>query len=125
MARRKKQDEEQSPENVNQNSDDTFGLPEIEYKPLNREEAPATPADSYTQSTSQTETPMEREEVEQTEYNSNAYYTNDEDEQGSPWPKILGIILVLILAGGAVWYFAMYRPKQLAAAAEKARIEQE
>jgi hypothetical protein len=129
MARRKKQDENSSSENTNQN-DDTFGLPEIEYQPLNREETPktTTTTETYYQSTSNTtETPkeMEQEEVRQEQqYSSNEYYDND-DESGSPWPKILGIALILLLAGGAVWYFAMYRPKQLAAATEKARLEQE
>ncbi|HEY0743091.1 MAG TPA: SPOR domain-containing protein [Chryseosolibacter sp.] len=128
MARRKKQDENASPENQNQN-DDTFGLPEIEYQPLNREETPksTTTTEAYYQSTSHTtETPkeMEQEEVRKEQYSSNEYYDND-DEGGSPWPKILGIAAILLLAGAAVWYFAMYRPKQLAAEAEKARLEQE
>jgi hypothetical protein len=130
MARRKKPDENASPDNTNQN-DDTFGLPEIEYQPLNREETPQTTTttkETYYQSTSNTtETPkeMEQEEVRQEQqYSSNEYYDND-DEGGSPWPKILGIAAILLLAGAAVWYFAMYRPKQLAADAEKARQEQE
>ncbi|HEY0653713.1 MAG TPA: SPOR domain-containing protein [Chryseosolibacter sp.] len=128
MARRKKQDENSSSDNTNQN-DDTFGLPEIEYQPLNREETTnsTTTTETYYQSTSNTtETPkeMEKEEVRQEQYSSNEYYDNDEDG-GSPWPKILSIALILILAGAAVWYFAMYRPKQLAAEQEKARQEQE
>lgn len=128
MARRKKQDENSSSENTNQN-DDTFGLPEIEYQPLNREETQETTTtkETYYQSTSNTtETPkeMEQEEVRQEQqYSSNEYYSDDEG--GSPWPKILGIAAILLLAGAAVWYFAMYRPKQLAAEAEKARIEKE
>lgn len=130
MARRKKQDEDQSSENVNsnQNNDDTFGLPEIEYQPLNREETPKTSTtESYSQPTSnETQTPREMEnEVQNNEYNPNAYYTNDEDEAGSPWPKILGVLLLLAIAGGAFWYFGVYRPKQAEALAEKARIEQE
>lgn len=128
MARRKKQDENSSSDNTNQN-DDTFGLPEIEYQPLNREETPSstTTTETYYQSTSNTtETPkeMEKEEVRQEQYSSNEYYDND-DDGGSPWPKILGIGLIVILAGAAIWYFAMYRPKQVAAAEEKARQEQE
>jgi hypothetical protein len=128
MARRKKQDEDLSSENSNQN-DDTFGLPEIEYQPLNREEIKTTTTETYYQSTSNTpETPkeMEQEEVrEEQQYSSNQYYDND-DDGGSPWPKILGIAAILLLAGAAVWYFAMYRPKQLAAEqAEKTRLEQE
>jgi hypothetical protein len=39
MARRKKQNEdEQNNDNINNESDDTFGLPEVEYEPLKRDE---------------------------------------------------------------------------------------
>ena len=117
MARRKKQDEEQSQENVTTNSDDTFGLPEIEYQPLQREEAPTTSESSESTSASEeTSTPreMEQEEVQQEyTYNPNAYYENDEDN--SPWPRILGIGAILLLVGAGVWYFGFYRPQQLAA----------
>jgi hypothetical protein len=37
MARKKKQTNEPPPENLD-NTDDTFGLPEVEYQPLNRGE---------------------------------------------------------------------------------------
>lgn len=123
MARRKKQDEDESQDNLN-NSDDTFGLPEIEYEPLNREESPKTEAASASEPTSenqQTYTEMDREEVQQNEYNT--YY--NEDESNSPWPKILGIAALLLITAAAVWYFALYRPKEMKAAAEKARQEQE
>ena len=122
MARRKKQDEDPSQENVNSNSDETFGLPEIEYQPLQREESPKTDPESTSSATSyETEThkEMEREEVPQ---NESTYYDND-DEGNSPWPRILGIGAILLVAAAAIWYFAMYRPKQLAAK-EKLRMEQ-
>jgi hypothetical protein len=125
MARRKKQDEDPSQENVNNTGDDTFGLPEIEYQPLQREESPQT-SESPSQPTSQetsTPTEMEREEIQQNEYNPNAYYEND-DDNNSPWPKILGIAAILLVIGAGVWYFGVYRPKQLAAA-EKVKLEQE
>ena len=38
MARRKNENEDQPQENFD-NADDTFGLPEIEYEPLRRESA--------------------------------------------------------------------------------------
>lgn len=126
MARRKKQDEGQSPENVNdsvnQNSDDTFGLPEIEYRPLNREQAPEPTAEPSTASSyNQNYKEMEREEVQQNEYNQNTYY--DDDDGGSPWPKILGVLAVLIIIGGGIWYFGFERPKKMDE--EKARLERE
>src|SRR3954467_15445007 len=98
MARRKKQDEAPSQENVN-NSDETFGLPEIEYQPLEREESTTTTTTTTSTSEStyehiQTPKEMEREEV-QNEYNT-TYYDNDDDDGGSPWPKILGIGALLL-----------------------------
>lgn len=127
MARKKKQDEDPSQENENldNNSDDTFGLPEIEYEPLQREEPRETideSASAPTSETQQTYTEMEREEVPPNEYNT---YYNDDDERNSPWPKILGIAAFLLVTAAAVWYFALYRPKEMKAAAEKARLEQE
>ena len=78
MARRKKTDDE--PDDINEQhagNDDTFGLPEIEYEPINRENpppeedvkasapAPAEPIHQkaeYTEEQPVTNTPMEREE---------------------------------------------------------------
>jgi hypothetical protein len=133
MARRKKTDDE-ADENADPNtgSDDTFGLPEIEYEPINREtpvnevpaeEAPAeTRQPEYTEEQPITHTTMERDEVRQTEYNS-AYY-DDEDERNSPWPKILGIVALLLIIGAAGWYFGMYKPNQDNIAREKAQQDE-
>lgn len=126
MARRKKLNEDQpSPENK-ENADDTFGLPEIEYEPLKREETPQTepvsePA-SYVEEERVVEeenTVYEHEEV-QREYRPSY---EEEEETSSPWPKIIGILVVLLLVGaGAYWFFGVYRPGK--AAEEKARQEQ-
>lgn len=133
MARRKKTDD-QADENADQNTgnDDTFGLPEIEYEPINREtsahDVPAeqpqaeTTAPEYKEEQPITRTTMERDEVRQTEYNSTYY--EEEDEGNSPWPKILGIAALLVIIGAAAWYFGMYKPKQDAAAREKAQQEE-
>jgi hypothetical protein len=121
MARKRNQDEESS-EDVNKN-DDTFGLPEIEYKPLDREvpstpNAESTPEPSY----AQTETKTEMENQPQNEYNT---YYEDENEE-SPWPKILAIAGFLLITAAAIYYFGFYRPGQLKLAnAEKERLEQE
>jgi hypothetical protein len=137
MARRKKP-EDQPDENTDQNAgnDDTFGLPEIEYEPINREATPApdvrdsepqeeTPPPQsqsrYTEDQPVTNTPMERDEVRQTEYNTTYY---DEDEGNSPWPKILGIAALLLIIGAAGWYFGWKRPKDTAATLERQKREQ-
>lgn len=135
MARRKKQPEDQPQENADQNagSDDAFGLPEIEYQPINRESPSATdnriePQEEvnqpeYTTEQNVTHTTMDRDEVPQNE-NSSSYYNNDDDGP-SPWPKILGIIAILLIIGAAVWYFGFQKPKQVAAAKEKAQQEEQ
>lgn len=128
MARRKKQDEGQPSDNVNenQNTDDTFGLPEIEYRPLNREQAPEpAPEPSSSATSNQTYKEMEREEVQHNEYNQNqnTYYDED-DDNGSPWPKILGILAILVLVGGAVWYFGFERPEKLKAERAQKELEE-
>lgn len=133
MARRKKP-EDQPDENTDQNAgnDDTFGLPEIEYEPINREATPE-PDDrieepeqetesSYSEEQPITNTPMERDDVHQTEYNTTYY--NDDDEGGSPWPKILGIAFVILLLAAAGWYFFVKRPQDTAARMQLQRQEQ-
>ena len=141
MARRKKQDEEEQ-ENINNESDDSFGLPEVEYQPLNREEPPTTTVETETTTTytSSTSTPepepepepvreeyVEREEeevIEDPQYNDPQPSYVEEDEESSPrWPKVLIVILVLAVAGAIGYYFAFYRPEQLAKE-ERARQEQ-
>ena len=134
MARKKKPDD-QPEENTDQSGgDDTFGLPEIEYEPINREPAPEpevrtpepepeTTKSPYTQEKPVTNTTMERDEVQQNEYNS-PYY-NDDDEGNSPWPRILGIAALLLVIGAAVWYFGYHKPQEAAAAREKAKVEEE
>jgi hypothetical protein len=65
---------------------------------------------------------MERDEVRQNEYTSTYY--NDEDEGNSPWPKILGILALLLIIGAGVWYFVWKRPADAAAARAKAQQEE-
>ena len=117
MARRKKNDDDQSPDNNAENSDETFGLPEVEYEPLKRDEASQTEGAYETRSSYESEPPVSREEPQQ-EY-APPY---DDDEDSSPWPKILGVLAILALAGWAYWFFGVYQPNKRA---EKARQEQE
>lgn len=121
MARKKKISEDESnTENLpnRSESDDTFGLPEIEYQPINREAEVVEPT---VESQPSAPAPEQREyEYQPKEQTSES--TFDLEEEPTPiWPKILGILLVIVLALGAGWYFMMYKPAQ----AEKARIEKE
>jgi hypothetical protein len=125
MARKKK--DETNNENLeNRNdSDDTFGLPEIEYKPLDREEEAAAPVnEEQPAEVSQPESP--RYEYEQKSSAQTPEYTYEPEEEGSPaWPKILGILIVIALALGAVWYFVIKPRQEESARLEKERIERE
>jgi hypothetical protein len=123
MARRKKSnDDPDQPDNNAENSDDTFGLPEIEYEPLKRDETVQTETTTSTGHTYRDEAAQqpvyERDEVHN-EYNTT--YNNDDDDESSPWPKILGVLALLAVAGLGYWYFAKYQP----AKKEKERLEAE
>ncbi len=147
MARRKKQDEDQPQENLD-SSDDTFGLPEIEYEPLKRddpqEEEPVEEIISEETTTMEEEVQMsyvddERvddlpEELsledeqnkdefveEETPFYEPSYSYSYQDEKPAIWPKVLGALLILAIIGGAVWYFVSYRPEQLAREAKERR----
>ena len=149
MARKKKQTPEQPPENLD-NTDDTFGLPEVEYQPLKRDEPmqvdePVTPEEPITPEPPQVvvinevsvdppppvETPAfqfkdepAHEEPKENVFEEEKRYDDDHQpyqptytyqrENAELWPKVLGFVLVLLLAGLALWYFAYYRPEQVA-----------
>ena len=123
MARKKKTDEDES---LNQNagnpndSDDTFGLPDIEYKPLDREEATASTPSSETKPEEETPAPSTYENVQKPMEQQPEYAYDPEEESSPVWPKVLGILLVIAIALGAVWYFMSYKPAQ-----EKERLAKE
>src|SRR5688572_17737371 len=151
MARKKKQTTDPPPENLD-NTDDTFGLPEVEYQPLKRdepekvEEPPVDPlpeepviksdeapevviineAPEVTPEPSPVEPatfPFKDDAIHEEAARENVFdkrHTYDEDHQPyqpsysyqreSPelWPKVLGVVLLLALAGLAYWYFAVF-----------------
>ena len=135
MAKRRKLNEDQPQENsdnTNDSSDDTFGLPEIEYEPLKREEeAPAAEADPISSESniySRQEDP--EPEPESVEHHDSNYPPEEEryvpdysepEESSSAWPRILGIAALLLIVGAGAWYFGFYKPEQ----DEKERIENE
>jgi hypothetical protein len=88
---------------------------------LNREETPQTetPVEQNTYVEEPRRTAYEREEVH------NEYTTtyDDDEDRGSPWPKIIGVLALFLLAGAAYWFFAKYQPAQRAAL--KAKQEQQ
>lgn len=117
MARRKKQNEEDATnENKDNQSDDSFGLPEIEYEPIRRDEPSETTSEtssSYREPEPQAEsTYSSYEERKQEEQGTEeSYRYTPYHEEPSIWPKVLGILLVIVIALGATWYFVIYQPK--------------
>jgi hypothetical protein len=151
MARRKKQNEDDTSkdnqenpdhsENINNDaSDDTFGLPEVDYEPIQRDEPleePTEPLDTpseepiYEVPPYQAEVPPEetvpayesREEVRHSEpvyeehpveehHEYHSRYAYMEENNQPVWPKVVAIVLLILLAGSALYYFAYYRPEQ-------------
>jgi hypothetical protein len=126
MARRKKQNEDESQDNINNESDDTFGLPEIEYEPINRDEAKEVneepPAQEYS-----VEPEVEQQSVEEQSYSQNTYtpsYEEEEEPKSSAGTIILILVLLAILGAGAYYYFGVFKPKQELEAVERAKQEE-
>jgi hypothetical protein len=136
MARRKKQNEDLPQENLD-SSDDTFGLPEIEYEPLQRNEqeeqvtekvtpepeaeSPFPPEEEQPQEIVAEEEQIKEEFVEDNQFYEPSYSYSYQDEKPAIWPKVLGALLILLVAGAAIWYFVDIRPKQLAKDAKERR----
>lgn len=129
-------------------ADDSFGLPDLEYKPLDddsddsasEEEAVASDDESSSDEVSGEEEDEEEaseaydpdsseDQSESDEYEE----SNDQkpelryqlEESSSNAPKIIGGIVLVLLVSVAIWYFGFYGPQQKAIAeAEKAKQEE-
>src|SRR5690348_2895195 len=112
MVRRKKSNEDEPNDNVNE-SDDNFGLPDIEYEPLNREESTQENApleENKIQSTdSEDFDNLDPAPLDDFDLDADNPYDGIEEEPTSAMPKILGAIAVLIVAAGAAWFFLVYQ----------------
>lgn len=111
MAKKKKPEDQ--PMDEPEGSDDSFGLPEIEYQPLgSSEEQPSAEAESSPQPDEQASDTPASEEANTQEQSYSSYSSYMQEEKSSVAPKVIGILAVLLLAAAAVWYFAMYAPAQ-------------
>lgn len=137
MAKRKQNNDDASEENHdninNENADDTFGLPEVEYEPINRDEPveePPVEEPVYEETNEAREELVHPEEVydephheEHQEFHSRYAYMEESNQ--SVWPKVLAILLTLIVVGGAIYYFAYYKPAQEKEKQERLAREEE
>ncbi|MCB0495992.1 MAG: SPOR domain-containing protein [Cyclobacteriaceae bacterium] len=121
-------------------ADDSFGLPDLDYKALDDDE---NEPEAQEEEEGTTETSEENEHTEEEMEESEMGYVSDEEsessfeerreepqlryqmeETSSNGPKILiGILIILVIAAG-IWYFGFYKPKQ-DKLAEEARMKQE
>ncbi len=111
-------------DDLKDSSEDNFGLPDIEYKPLDHTEETTRIKEEVTSSSS---SGYSSTDSENTTYKSSYSETGDLEEVGEPKSKapiIIGgvIILVLLVAGYLVYNFVI-KPNNLKEA-EKARQEQ-
>jgi hypothetical protein len=136
MAKRKKPSEEQGKDNENDNlNDDSFGLPDLDYKPLeSTPEEKATIIDETTVEKEEVKSePVKSEPVAQNTYrttetkrdtDTRSTYTSSymEEENKSKTPVIVGVVVALaVVIFGALFYFFVYKPQQV----EKDRLARE
>jgi hypothetical protein len=126
MAKRKKPSDEPNQENQDPANDaDNFGLPDIDYKPLDQT--------SERESRSAEVTPVEPEPVVSeprysgpAESSKTPTYTYMEEENKSKAPVIIGVsVLVVVLVAGFLIYQYVYKPNQAAKAAKELAMQRE
>ena len=125
MAKRKKTNEDLPDENLENSSDaDSFGLPDIDYKPLDRKEgvseepiAEQSPQETESQQQESSSRSYQHEEPPKEE---KSYVYSPPIEEKSKAPIIIGIVIaaVVVIAGFLIYNF-VYKPK-----VEKERQEQ-
>lgn len=154
MDEKDPKDEELNPkgqDDIN-DADDSFGLPDLEYKPLDDDSEEPDSDESNTDSNEDSDATTMDDEVESNETDqveeSTDSFSNDSsleesdtsetseddkekpqlryqiEEKSSSAPKIIGGIVGVLLVAVVIWYFGFYRPEQQKITAdEKARQE--
>lgn len=129
MAKRKKPTDEQGQDNDNLN-DDSFGLPDLEYKPLETpqdEQPPVIKEEVVVEKETVTENPFnntetKRETETRTTY-TQSYMEEEEEENGSKAPIVIGVVIALVLiVASALIYFYVWKPRQETKAREQAEL---
>ncbi|MBX7126582.1 MAG: SPOR domain-containing protein [Cyclobacteriaceae bacterium] len=142
MGKRKKSTEETPQENL---SDDNFGLPDIDYKPLDQAEEevhtasdghgmaePATDESPATEEVSE-ESPatMEQEQAPVAESGAakqpvaepaRSYYNSEPPKSNAPVIIALSIVLIVLLASGLIYWFVYKIPADKAAKAKQEQL---
>ena len=125
MAKRKKPSDEPNPENQEPSNDaDNFGLPDIDYKPLDQtreaESKPTTEVSSVPQESQQSRYSGPSES------SKTPTYSYMEEENKSKAPVIIGVaVLVVVLVAAFLIYQYVYKPNQAAKAAKELALQRE
>jgi hypothetical protein len=125
MAKRKKPTDEQNQENQENLNDDSFGLPDVEYKPLEQQDPEPIPQAETRESTTSTTTTSSYEERREpvTEHRSTYSSTYMEEENKSKAPVIIGVVVALVvLAASFLIYQFVWKPMK-DKEAEQVRID--
>ncbi len=141
MDEKDPKDEELNPQGQDDanEADDSFGLPDLDYKPLDEEES--TETDEEISSEDENVEPVAEEEVEnnfseetETEEESSIREEDESEkpalryqmeEKSSNAPKIIGGVIGVLALVAIIWYFGFYQKQQKElAAAEKAKQEE-
>jgi cell division protein FtsB len=129
---KKKNDKIEDNDDLNQENqsdfneaDDNFGLPEVDYQPLDEsnteneeKSSDIEEQESNTYSSDEESSVTNSESESQQEYIPGSY--SPQEERSSNSGKIIGIIIVVLLLAAVGWYFGFHKPAQ---DKEKARIE--
>ncbi len=144
MDEKDPKDEELNPQGQDDlnEADDSFGLPDLDYKPLEEEssdteeeiqaeeqpvvepdeEQPNAVSDDYTEQETEQEPLVEEETEQETEEEPVLRYQVEETSSNAP--KIIGGIIGVLLLAVVIWYFGFYQKQQKAIAeAEVAKQE--
>lgn len=117
MAKRKTPSDEQGQENENDNvNDDSFGLPDLDYKPLESTQQEQTTTQKEQEKFTEpiAERPIEtKKETETVSNYTSSYSSYMEEENKSRTPVIIGVVVaVAVVVFGALFYFFVYKPGQ-------------
>lgn len=117
MAKRNKPSDEQGQDENQQ--DDSFGLPDLEYKPLDSEKKEEQPVNTSEETKPEEEPQPSRHTETQTNYTSSYM---EEEEKSSKTSVIIAVVVALaVVVAGVLFYMFVYRPGQV----EKDRLAKE
>ncbi|HCW07455.1 MAG TPA: hypothetical protein DGG95_08850 [Cytophagales bacterium] len=93
--------------------EDNFGLPDIEYKPLEEKETSSTPPIEEESAQTDEEQPSETHSSTSSSSSTSTYYEEEEEEESSSSGLVIAIVVgLVILVGGFLAYKFVWLPKK-------------